>query len=289
MNDYTAVRSSREISKHIVDHLELIEPVNFPPSDRARTVRSINDTLQGRGACSLDQLMSELELTIGRYDPTIFESIRHQIRDFQRQKALLTHRYQKYSDKMPTLALHVSGNRRLKVVGQRDYDACVRAGFPTDFFRQSFFDHVTLYCLPDGADFSGSTLQDCEFAVCGIQNTSFQTARIYSTQFHSSVLRETNFGHASLSYTHFHDCDLAEVSFAGAYLKCSGLIDCTLRCAQFDHAALDGCSFSRVRSSKISGLDTTKITQGGATEEECRTNRDAVLWALHGGGMTDGV
>ena len=289
MTDYKAVRSSREISKRIVGYLELIEPANYHPKDRAKSVRSINDTLQGRAEYSLKQLMAELELNIGRYYPAVFTDIQRQIQSFLRQKELLPIVYSKCSDETPPLETHDFGGRRLKIIGQKDYDDCTRAGFPPDFFRQSFFDHVTLYCLPDGADFSGSTLQTCEFAVCGIRNASFFSASIYSTEFHSSVIHDTSFQHATLANSHFYDCDLSETSFEDVYLKSCNIIDCALRHIPFTHATLDGCSFGRVKPCQIFGFDTVKITQGGATEEECRANRDAIFMALREGGATDGI
>ena len=74
-----------------------------------------------------------------------------------------------------------------------------------------------------------------------------------------------------------------------AYLKSSNTIDCALSFVRYAHATLDGCSFGRVKAHKIFGFDTVKITQGGATEEECRANRAAILQALREGGVTDGI
>ena len=45
-------------------------------------------------------------------------------------------------------------------------------------------------------------------------------------------------------------------------------------------AMLDGCSFGRVTASDVRNLDTATITQGGAGQEECRRNRDAIFQAL---------
>ena len=289
MNDYKAVRSSREISKRILNYLELVEPANYHPKDRAKSIRSINDAIQGRGDYSLRQLTDELALNIGRYYPAEFEDIQRQIKSLLHQKELLKLAYTKCSDTTSPLETHDFGGRCLKVIRQKDYDTCVENGIPPDFFRQSFFDHVTMYCVPDGADFCGSTLQDCEFSVCGIRNASFLAASIYSTDFHSSLICETNFHCATLAHSHFYDCDLLETSFNDAYLKSSNTIDCALSFVRYAHATLDGCSFGRVKAHKIFGFDTVKITQGGATEEECRANRAAILQALREGGVTDGI
>ena len=48
----------------------------------------------------------------------------------------------------------------------------------------------------------------------------------------------------------------------------------------YSGAVLDGCSFGRVTAGTIRNLDGATITQGGASEEECRQNREAIYHAL---------
>lgn len=48
----------------------------------------------------------------------------------------------------------------------------------------------------------------------------------------------------------------------------------------YSGATLNGCSFGRVTAGTIHDLDRAVITQGGATEEECRQNREAIYRAL---------
>ena len=48
MNDYKAVRSSLDISKSIAFYLEMSDPAAFRLRDRAGSIRTINDILQGR-------------------------------------------------------------------------------------------------------------------------------------------------------------------------------------------------------------------------------------------------
>ena len=106
MNDYKAVRSSREISKRILNYLELVEPANYHPKDRAKSIRSINDAIQGRGEYSLRQLTDELALNIGRYYPAEFEDIQRQIKSLLHQKELLKLAYTKCSDTTSPLETH---------------------------------------------------------------------------------------------------------------------------------------------------------------------------------------
>ncbi len=63
-------------------------------------------------------------------------------------------------------------------------------------------------------------------------------------------------------------------------MKSCNVIDCELERISFLCTTLDGCSFGRVNAHGIRHLDTAKITQGGATEEEVKQNREAVLTAL---------
>ena len=59
IENYQAVRSTREIAKSIAYYLEMSDPVNYPPSDRAKTVRAVNDILQGRSDRTVDSLLAE--------------------------------------------------------------------------------------------------------------------------------------------------------------------------------------------------------------------------------------
>lgn len=280
MNKFRAVHGSREISKRIADYLEMDDPANYHPKDRAKTVRDVNDTLQGRSERPIIHLLTELEAKIVPGHPAAYADIHKQVEAFLYQKELLTQTYSKQSDEVLPFDTHDFGCRRLKIIEQRHFDYSAEVGFPPDFFRHAFFDHVTLYCLPEGADFFGSTLQSCEFAVCGIRNASFFSASIYSTEFHSSALRNTSFCDTTLVHSHFYDCEMSGVSFQNAYMKSCNMIDCALHSAQFTNATLNACSFGRLKPSQIIDLHTAKITQSGATEEECRVNRSAVLRAF---------
>lgn len=94
------------------------------------------------------------------------------------------------------------------------------------------------------------------------------------------MLNFADFFAASLVNTHFRDCELSHVTFNAAHLKGCNTIDCTLNSINYSSATLDGCSFGRITASTIHNLNNATITQGGATEEECRQNRAAVYKAL---------
>lgn len=281
MNDYKAVRSSLDISKSIAFYLEMSDPAAFRLRDRAGSIRTINDILQGRSEKTVEAMLAELEQKGGTYYAGEIAILRQNIQDFQRQKMMLTQPYCKSSGK--TYRFRTFDNsigRSLKIVDQKLFDKAAKAGFPPEFFRETYFDQVNIYCLPEHADFYGSTFQNCAFAVCRISTPSFIRASIYSSEFHSCVLEYADFFESSIAHTHFHDSALSHVTFQKARMKSCNTIDCTLDSINYLTATLDGCSFGRVTASDVQNLDTATITQGGAGQEECRRNRDAIFQAL---------
>lgn len=281
MNDYKAVRSSLDISKSIAFYLEMSDPAAFRLEDRAGSIRTINDILQGRSEKTVEAMLAELEQKGGTYYAGEIAILRQNIQDFQHQKMMLTQPYSKSSGKTYRFRAYNGGNGcSLKIVDQKLFDRAAKAGFPPGFFRETYFDQVNIYCLPERTDFYGSIFQNCAFAVCRISAPSFIGASIYSSEFHSCVLEHADFFRASIAYTHFHDSALSHVTFQKARLKSCNTIDCTLDSINYLTATLDGCSFGRVTASDIRHLDTAAITQGGATQEECRRNRDAIFQAL---------
>ena len=276
MIDYQAVPSGLDISCRIADCLEAAARREYQFGDRVSTLRALNDILQGRSARSADELLTELEKCGGQIAPVLQD-----IQGFLRQKELLTHVYDKRWNGKHYAFEHRNGmeNRTLKVIDQKLYDQAARDGFPPDFFRESYFDRVTFYCLPKFADFLGAELHNCKFAVCRITSTSFVFSHIYDTQFYSSVLNYVDLCGSVLAHTHFRDCELSHVLLQTAKLKTCSTIDCTMDGVDYAGATLDGCTFDRVTAGTIR-LDYATITQGGATEEECRQSREAIYRAL---------
>ena len=281
MNDYKAVRSSLDISKSIAFYLEMSDPAAFRLRDWAGSIRTINDILQGRSEKTVEAMLAELEQKGGTYYAGEIAILRQNIQDFQRQKMMLTQPYCKSSGK--TYRFRTFDNsigRSLKIVDQKLFDKAAKAGFPPEFFRETYFDQVNIYCLPEHADFYSSTFQNCAFAVCRISALSFIGASIYSSEFHTCVLEYADFFGSSIAHTHFHDSALSHVTFQKARMKSCNTIDCTLDSINYLTATLDGCSFGRVTASDVRNLDTATITQGGAGQEECRRNRGAIFQAL---------
>lgn len=280
MSDYKPVKSSHAISMSIADYLEQADPRAYNGMNRAQTIRAVNDILQGRAERPLAEFLSELRCVGGQSDGEI-ECIEQDIHAFQTQKALLGQPYVKSSAKEYKFHMYDGYSARpLKIINQQLFDWAAKAGFPPEFFRESYFDHVTIYCMPDGTDCNFSVFRDCTFAVCRIREATFDGTSMYDSEFQSCDLRYVTFFQASIAYTHFRDSTLSDVSFQSACLRNGHTIDCLMERVSFLHATLDGYSFGRVTPTVIRDLSTATITQGGATAEECRRNRAAIFQAL---------
>lgn len=277
MIDYKAVPSGLELSCRIADCLEASAPRGYAPNERPRAIRGLNDILQGRSTRSVDELLAEL----GKCEDIQLPALREDIRAFLRQKELLTVPYGKRPSRKRFTFKWMNGaeGRRLKIINQELYDRAAREGFPDDFFRESYFDHVTFYCLPKFADFLGSALYNCKFAVCRVTSASFIFSHIYDTEFYSSILNYVDFCSAALTHTHFRDCELSNVMAQKILMKRCNTIDCTMDGVDYAGAMLDGCTFGRITAGTIR-LDYATITQGGATAEECSRNKKAIYEAL---------
>ncbi len=279
MNRYKAVRSSLDISKSIVSCLELFDPAALRQVDRAGSIRGINDILQGRSERSTEELLTELAQKGGDGHAKEIAVLRQDVQDFLRQKELLTKGCGMSRDTKCD-PLSRMGRSSLKVINQKSFDRAAERGFAPCFFRNSYFDHVTIYCMPDGTDCSFSEFRNCTFAVCRIRDASFSCSSIWDSEFHSSVLYSVSFALASMAHTHFHDCTLRHSNFNRASMKSCNIIDSLLDHINFNCATMDGCAFGRVSAEEIWNLDRATITQGGATQEECRQNREAIFRAL---------
>jgi len=278
MNDYRAVPSGLDISRRVIERLEDAAPNGYQSGERVRAIRAVNDILQGCSTRTAEELLAELE----QYGDGPLLDVCGDIRAFLQQKELLAKPYDKEDVPGPYAYEYFPGHngRRLKMIHQKLYDQKVKDGFPPNFFRESYFNHVTFYCLPKFADFFASELYNCKFAVCRIRDADFIGARLYSCEFYSSVLDPADFCMATLADTHFRDCELSHVTFNSARLNSCSTIDCTMDGINYSGATLNGCSFGRVTAGSIHDLDRAVITQGGATEEECRQNREAIYRAL---------
>ena len=281
MNDYKAVRSSLDISKSIAFYLEMSDPAAFRLRDRAGSIRTINDILQGRTERTVDTFLTGLRNTGGDGYAQRVDEIAGEIQAFLTQKRLLSQPYTKSSNKQYQYrTFDLDPKRPLKIVDQRLYDWAAKTGFPPNFFRETFFNGVTFYCIPDHTDFNFSRFSNCTFAVCRIREATLDGASLSSSEFHSCAIQFVTFFKASIAHTHFHDSTLRNVSFQEARLKSCNTVDCELDGVGFLNATLDGCFFGRVAAQGIRHLHTATITQGGATDEEVKHNREAILSAL---------
>ena len=280
MAHFQAVRSGLAISQSIADMLERADPTQYNGANRVQTIRETNDILQDRSELSLDMLYSLLAQTCGGEAGQV-EKIRRDVEAFCVQKSNRARRYtltgaQEYHYEM----WDFDPKRPLKIISQPLFDHAAEHGFPPDFFTESYFDHVTIYCMPDNVDCSFSQFQSCQFSVCGIRGAVFDNAALYDTDFQSSLLQMVNFTGTSIAHSHFGDCDMASVSFQDARLKSCRTLDCTMERVDFRGAALDGAGYGRIAASNIQNLPGAVITQGGAIREEMAHLRESTFREL---------
>lgn len=276
MNEYKAVPSGMELSRRVVDCLEVSTPTGYQPDERVNAIRAVNDILQGRASRFAEELLAELE----KCDDPRFPAVREDIQAFLRQKELLITPYDKVGDKQFHCRQRRMNDRVLKVVGQRIYDRAAKAGFPPNFFRETYFDNVTFYSLPDHADFCGSVLHYCKFAVCRICEASFVETKMERTVFYTSVLNYVDFFGATLVYSRFDDCEVSNTNLQNTKMADCYIQNCTMDHINYLGAKLDSCIFEHISTGTIQGLSKATITLNGVTEEECRQNKNAVYRAL---------
>ena len=265
------MKGSHQISIRAADLLEDMRPQHYNGANRAETVRTINDILQGRTERTVDAFLTGLRNTGGEDYAQRVEEISRDIQAFLAQKALLSQPYTKSSGKQYKYrSFDLDPERPLKIVGQHLYDQAAKAGF----------NNVTFYCVPDHTDFNFSRFSNCTFAVCRIREATFDGTSFSSSAFHSCVMQYATFFEASIAHTHFHDSTLRNVSFQKARLKSCNTVDCELEGVGFLNTTLDGCFFGRVAAHGIRHLHTATITQGGATDGEVKRNREAIFAAL---------
>lgn len=213
----------------------------------------------------------------------------HEIERFSReiavllaQKKLVTVPYTKERVGEYDLQNYKGTNGPLKVIDQRLYDQMVTEGFPPDFFRKSYFDRVTFYCLPDDTDFTLSKFRNCIFAVCRLKGARFDNTSLYDCDFYSCFVRNVTFSSASIAHTHFRDSFFRNVSFQRASLKRTYVMDSTMERSNFRDAVLDGCYFERITAKGTLNLASVYITHGGCTAKEVEAERRAIHKALCG-------
>lgn len=281
MANYQRAKSSLEISMGIADFLQLMHPRQFYGRNRAKVIREVNDTIQGRSKRTVEQLLDELREKGRGWYPHEIERFGQEIAAFQAQKKLLTLPYTKCGDEHYAYQICDKDlNCPLKIIDQKLYDRGAKDGFPPDFFCKSYFDRVEFYCLPDGMDMSLSEFHNCTFAVCRLHKISFVDTRIYDCVFHSCDFLDVDFSHANLAHPYFSDCVMRMVSFQGAAMRRVYTRDCIMDGINFRGAFLDGCAFHCIRAKAIKNLSRASITHSGATKEEVEDRKQAIFRAL---------
>ena len=278
MSDYRQVHSSLAISQHIAGFMDMAGIIQ---NCYAVAVSCINDVLQGRASQTVDELFAELKEKCGAaYAPEI-EFLQDEVEAFLQQKSLLAEPYTKLpSANLPYHYDEIYPGEKLKIIDQALYDRAAADGFPKDFFRRTYFNQVTFYCLPDRANLTHSIFNDCDFTVCRLKGANFQESRLYGGNFHDCNIEDGSFCGATIANINFQDCQFANVSFSYAYISKCNTIDCSLEEINFYNTVLNSSAYSRVCAKNIRRLYTANITAGGATEQEVKWLRQSIFRTL---------
>ena len=87
IDDFKAVRSSLDISRSLKYYLSMRDHDKY--GDSTKIVRALNDTLQGRGERTVEQLLAEMDAVCGGW------------KDYDEDRAMLRQRIQAFSNRKP--------------------------------------------------------------------------------------------------------------------------------------------------------------------------------------------
>ena len=134
--------------------------------------------------------------------------------------------------------------------------------------------NITIITYADEMTCRGSTFDGCQFTACRIHSAFFEDCTVQDTDFSNCRLCLCLFAYSNIAHTRFFDCQLCRHGgFAFLQLKNVLFRDCNMDAINIGNCTLDGCSFARMRVKNIHRLETSTITQGGATPEECERLR----------------
>lgn len=125
--EYTAIRSSLEISRDMADYLEAADPQKYPPASRAQTIREINDILTGRSDAPFDSPLGRARDKRAIELMADFAALSIQVKQMELPSPFKRGRAQKYP------LWNVDAETPLKWIDQKRYDSAVRNGFPDGF------------------------------------------------------------------------------------------------------------------------------------------------------------
>ncbi|MCL2837625.1 MAG: pentapeptide repeat-containing protein [Oscillospiraceae bacterium] len=277
--EFQKVKAGLTISQEIHWFLKNVDGQNYKFSDFEQSVKGFNDILQGRGE-HIKAFIVRLKEKYGTLHVKKVDLIEKDISNFLMQKVLLDKVYDKSSSQKYDTEIYPHPDKPLKIITQKIYDSAVKGGFPNDFFKDSYFEGIKFYCLPDCADFSNSRLVECRFTVCRAVGANFNNATLDGAEFHTSNLQNADFSSAYIRYTQFRDCDISSASFHRSLLNECYIADCVLDKVNFFNIHFKESRVERITANDIKEFRTVQFSMNGATKEECRKNRESIYTAF---------
>ena len=269
MNEYKFVLSSNKIAQQMVDLLENLGV--YSPSFRAQIISQIEKSLNSHEPQDKEDVKRTLRSAALLHEPEATQDICEYIDSFVRQKELINEKYVLKPHKPPRYKMDYERcDEPKKIITQEMYDSAVTKGFPKDFFKNAILDSITIYCLPENADFTNSVLSDCYINVCAAREAVFDNVNVYDSEFNTVDLSGARITESSsFVHTHFRYCDFSEAQLSGRMHMCNvthGRMDNTdLFCLHMNRG-----NFRDIKTSGIQNLDTVSFTAGAMTEEEVK-------------------
>lgn len=264
--------SSHDIAMRVVDLFEDTYNPWVVHKTTPEAITLVNDALIGRPNDGLisSSILSDIEdvKRLVKMDEERFPaSVARIISDislFEEKKNLRGFEVALLSNEDNRLDYYTSGEHfeDMPVVTQAEYDAALEKGIPPRFFQHVYFDHVTFYGVPEGADYSTSRFNDCKFIGCQLDNCDFSSTA-GQVSFYNSDIANTNFYRAHLDHTYFFDSNLDNVSFDSAQVSMCRFTDCTMHKTDLFISHWKDLDLVRVEAAMTQNLNTAafKITQ----------------------------
>ena len=131
--------------------------------------------------------------------------------------------------------------------------------------------------------FRHCTFSDCDFSGTEISAT-FDDCSLYDMSTKGMKIGNSEFQDCTIANTKFEDCELSNVVFSLSDIRQCSAVRTKFENCRFEHGTIDRVFFHQgIKAHGIEGLESMKITMGGATEQEAANHARQICEALTNG------
>ena len=131
--------------------------------------------------------------------------------------------------------------------------------------------------------FQHCTFSDCDFSGTEI-SASFDDCSLYDMSTKGMKIRSSEFQNCTIANTKFEDCELRDVVFSLSDIRQCSAVRTKFENCRFERGTIDRVFFHQgIKAHGIEGLESMKITMGGATEQEVTNHARQIREALTNG------